>query len=211
MSSALRYLPLASILFVFFVGVIWRSWLQRNRYGTWGLVRSSLGEPAQAARALIFVVVFALLAAQALRAVMNPAAVRLGRWLPPDRFFLLSIGGAVLLLGGLVLLIVSQLQMKASWRIGIDEGSTPGLIETGPFRFCRNPIYLALLAIIAGYAALLPTLTSVLSWVGAYIAVRLQIDAEEAYLRRAYGEAYDTYARRVARLLPNFNSLRRLQ
>jgi protein-S-isoprenylcysteine O-methyltransferase Ste14 len=93
--------------------------------------------------------------------------------------------------------------MGASWRIGIDEGAAPGLIDSGLFRFCRNPIYLALLVIIAGYAAMLPTPISLLMWVGAYLSVRLQIRAEEAYLRRSYGEAYHAYARRVGRLLPH--------
>jgi protein-S-isoprenylcysteine O-methyltransferase Ste14 len=122
----------------------------------------------------------------------------------------LSMTGAIILVGGLVLLVAAQLQMGASWRIGIDEGTAPGLIDTGLFRFCRNPIYLALLVIIAGYVATLPTPISLLMWVGAYLSVRLQIRAEEAYLRRSYGEAYHAYACRVGRLLPYLGRLRRL-
>jgi protein-S-isoprenylcysteine O-methyltransferase Ste14 len=105
------------------------------------------------------------------------------------------------------LLVAAQLQMGASWRIGIDENAKPGLIDSGLFRFCRNPIYLALLVIVAGYVAMLPTPLSVLMWVGAYLSVRLEIHAEEAYLRRSYGEAYQAYARRVGRLLPYLGRL----
>jgi protein-S-isoprenylcysteine O-methyltransferase Ste14 len=202
MRSILRFLPLAAILSVFFVGVVWRAWLQRRRHGTWGLVRSSLSQPAQASRAAGLVLLFALLAAQALRAIMNPAGLYFGSWLASEGFAIRSIGGTILLIGGLVLLVAAQLQMGASWRIGIDETATPGLVETGLFRFCRNPIYLALIVIIAGYVALLPTATSFLLLAGAYLLIRLQISAEEAYLQRSYGEAYYAYARRVSRLLP---------
>ena len=39
---------------------------------------------------------------------------------------------------------------------------------------------------------------------GTYFLVRLQIAAEEDYLRLRYGEAYEAYARRVGRLMPRF-------
>jgi protein-S-isoprenylcysteine O-methyltransferase Ste14 len=202
LTSMLRFLPLAGIMSILFIGVAWRAWWQWRRYRTWGLVRSGLTEPGQAARAAIFILVFTMLAAQAFRAAMNPDGVSAATWLASDGFLILSTVGAIFLATGLVLLVVAQLQMGASWRIGIDETATPGLIETGLFRFSRNPIYMALLVIVAGYVALLPTLTSLLLWAGAYLGIRLQIYAEEAYLRRSYGEAYDAYARRVGRLLP---------
>jgi protein-S-isoprenylcysteine O-methyltransferase Ste14 len=58
--------------------------------------------------------------------------------------------------------------------------------------------------IIAGYAVLLPTRWSLVLWLAAYLLVRLQIAAEESYLRLSYGEAYEAYARRVGRLIPCF-------
>jgi protein-S-isoprenylcysteine O-methyltransferase Ste14 len=207
MISTLRFMPLAGILSILLIGVAWRALLQRTRYGTWGFVRSALSEPAQAARAAGFFVVFALLAAQAFQAAVNPAGFYVPTWLPSEGALILSIVGAIVLTDGFALLVVAQLQMGASWRIGIDEGATPGLIDTGLFRFCRNPIYLGLLVIIAGYVALLPTPISLLMWVGAYRVIQLQIRAEEAYLRRVYGDAYHAYAHRVGRLLPNIGRL----
>jgi protein-S-isoprenylcysteine O-methyltransferase Ste14 len=199
-TSTLRVVPLAGIMSVLFIGVMWRALVQRRRYGTLGIVRFDLKEPAQAARATGFILFFVVLGVQAFDAARKPAVVHAPTWLRPEG--VLSIAGAIILLGGLVLLVVAQLQMGASWRIGIDENAKPGLIDTGLFRFCRNPIYLALLVIVAGYVAMLPTPVSLLMWVGAYLSVRLQIHAEEAYLRRTYGEAYEAYARRVGRLFP---------
>jgi protein-S-isoprenylcysteine O-methyltransferase Ste14 len=205
--SILRFMPLAGIVGLLLIGVMWRAWLQRRRYGAWGVIRFSVKERAQAARVGAIALPFAVLAGQAFDAAMRPADVHLQTWLSPQTALTLSIVGAIVLVGGLALLVVAQLQMGASWRIGIDESAAPGLIDTGLFRFCRNPIYLALLVVIAGYVALLPTLVSVLMWAGAYFAIRLQIGAEEAYLQRSYGEAYQAYAHRVGRLLPNLGRL----
>ncbi len=207
MLSLLRFVPLTGIASVLFIGVLWRALVQRRRYGTLGIGRFDLKEPAQAARAAGFILFFGVLAVQAFRAARNPAPVRAANWLPVEALLVLSIAGAIILAGGLVLLVAAQLQMGASWRIGIDENAKPGLIDTGLFRFCRNPIYLALLVIVAGYVAMLPTPLSVLMWIGAYLSVRLQIHAEEAYLRRSYGEAYESYARRVGCLLPYLGRL----
>ena len=204
MVSILRFVPFAGIISVLLIGVFWRALMQLRRYGTLGIVRFDLKEPAQAARAAGFILFFAVLGVQALDAARKPTVIHVARWLPSKSALALSIAGAIILASGLVLLVAAQLQMGASWRIGIDENAKPGLIDTGLFRFCRNPIYLALLVIIAGYVAMLPTPLSLLMWVGAYLSVRLQIHAEEAYLRRSYGEAYEAYARQVGRLVPKF-------
>jgi len=116
-------------------------------------------------------------------------------------------GGAVLLFGGLSLLVAAQLQLGVSWRIGIDEGAQSGLITSGLYRFCRNPIYLAMLILLIGYALLLPTRLSFALLVGTYVGIRLQTSAEEAYLLRTYKDAYRAYARRVGRFVPRLGRL----
>jgi protein-S-isoprenylcysteine O-methyltransferase Ste14 len=200
----LRFLPLAGILSVFFIGVMARALLQRMRYGMWGIVRSGFREPAQFVRTGGLALVFVLLGAQAFHAAFYSVNGRLEQWLEPAAVLIVSFVGAIVLVGGLALLAAAQWQMGASWRVGIDDDARPGLVVSGLFRLSRNPIYLALLTIITGYAALLPTPGSLLLWLAAYLLVRLQIAAEERYLQLSYGEAYETYARRVGRLLPGF-------
>lgn len=78
----------------------------------------------------------------------------------------------------------------------------------GLYRFCRNPIYLALLIVVAGYALLVPTLLSLALLIGTYVGSRQQTLAEEAYLARVYGDAYRAYARCVGRFLPGIGRLR---
>lgn len=116
--------------------------------------------------------------------------------------------GTVLLFGGIVFLVLAQLDLGASWRIGIEEGTPPGLVTGGFYRFCRNPIYLAILVTLSGYALLLPTRLSLVLLAGAFIGFRQQAVTEEAYLLQTYGDAYRGYARRVGRFLPGIGRLR---
>ncbi len=105
-------------------------------------------------------------------------------------------------------LVMAQLNLGASWRIGIEESTSPGLVTSGLYRFCRNPIFLAILTILTGYTLLLPTRLSLILLLGAFIGIRQQVLAEEAYLLRAYGDAYREYARNVGRFLPGVGRLR---
>jgi len=70
-----------------------------------------------------------------------------------------------------------------------------------------NPIFFAILVMLAGYTLLLPTRLSLLLLVGAFIGIRQQVLTEEAYLSRTYGEAYRAYARHVGRFVPGRGKL----
>ncbi len=203
-----RFLPLFGVVLVIGIACCWRPWVQFRRYGTWGITLFRSRSRGQQLRDGLGVVLFVLLVGQAIVAAGWPESVSpLGAGHRPTRG-ILQVTGAVLLLGGIVLLVTAQLHLGASWRIGIEEGATPGLVTTGLYRVCRNPIFLALLLTLAGYTSLLPTRLSLALLLGAYAGFRQQVSVEEAYLRRAYGEAYREYARRVGRFLPGIGRLR---
>jgi protein-S-isoprenylcysteine O-methyltransferase Ste14 len=119
----------------------------------------------------------------------------------------LQVAGATLLFAGIAVLAAAQLNLGASWRVGIKEDEAPGLVQDGLYRFCRHPIYLGLLTALVGYTLLLPTALSLALLAAAYVGARMQAAAEEAYLRRTYGEAFDVYARSVGRFLPGVGQL----
>jgi protein-S-isoprenylcysteine O-methyltransferase Ste14 len=76
------------------------------------------------------------------------------------------------------------------------------LVTGGPFRFTRNPIYLAFTLITLGVAALRNS-RWVLLLLGPALAVlnRGVIDREERYLEQRFGEDYRRYRQRVRRWL----------
>jgi protein-S-isoprenylcysteine O-methyltransferase Ste14 len=76
----------------------------------------------------------------------------------------------------------------------------PRLSTGGPFRYSRNPSYLALAMIYAGVAALRNSLWAILLLPLVVAVVQREvIGREERYLERAFGEEYLTYKARVRR------------
>lgn len=76
----------------------------------------------------------------------------------------------------------------------------PRLTIEGPFRYTRNPSYLALAMIYAGIAVLRNSLWAiVLLPLAVSVIQREVIEREERYLERAFGEEYLAYKRRVRR------------
>lgn len=74
------------------------------------------------------------------------------------------------------------------------------LVEGGPYRWSRNPIYLADLMILAGAALILGApLALVLLLPFRQVLLRRFILPEEARLEQALGEVYRTYKARVRR------------
>jgi protein-S-isoprenylcysteine O-methyltransferase Ste14 len=197
-----RQLPLVGVLLSFAITGLWRPWLQYRRHGSSGLFLFRSGGLGIRLRDAAAVLAFILLLAQAVVAVAWPA--RLSSLVGPGtRIDLVLYGtGGALLFAGLILLVVAQLQLGASWRIGIEDGAKPGLVTHGLYRVTRNPIFLCLLAIATGYTLMLPTVLSFAIVFGMYVGIRHQVAAEEAYLAATYGDAYHDYARRVGRFVP---------
>jgi protein-S-isoprenylcysteine O-methyltransferase Ste14 len=197
-----RYLPLLGVLLIVLIAGCVRPWLQWRRHGTFGVLLFRSGRWAQTLRDAALVVLVALLIGQAANTAFGRHAPNLLIAAIGPVGDALQVVGAILLFGGIALLAAAQLNLGASWRIGINEREAPGLVTGGLYRCCRHPIYLGLLTALAGYAALLPTRLSLVLLAAAYIGARIQTAAEEAYLDRAYGEAFRAYARRVGRFLP---------
>ncbi|MDB5306222.1 MAG: hypothetical protein JWO38_424 [Gemmataceae bacterium] len=208
MSIVARYLPVIGVGLFFFVGLVWRPWLQYRRYGDPGVILFRSARSGQHLRDGMFVLLLTAAAVQAVVLAVSPAVLD-GLVLPGEHpvGFGPVIGG-LLLLGGTGLMAAAQLQLGASWRIGIDEGARPGLMTGGLYRFCRNPIFLGMFVILAGLAVLLPTWLSAAALVGAVACVRWQVAEEEAYLLCSYGEEYREFAGRVGRFLPGVGRLR---
>ena len=79
---------------------------------------------------------------------------------------------------------------------------TRAMIETGPFRLSRNPLYVGLLGLYVAVALLAPTFWGLVLFPAAVVLVLWgAILPEERFLRARFGAPYDEYARRVPRWL----------
>ncbi|NTS40754.1 isoprenylcysteine carboxylmethyltransferase family protein [Flavisolibacter sp. BT320] len=114
-----------------------------------------------------------------------------------------SLRVAGLILGHLSILgiVVAQLQMKQSWRIGIDYDNKTQLVTWGLFSKSRNPIFLFLLISLVGFFLILPNAITFAVLFSAYIVLHITMRLEEDFLQKQHGEAYTRYKNNVPRLI----------
>jgi len=76
------------------------------------------------------------------------------------------------------------------------------LVEEGPFRYTRNPIYIGMTAAYSGVTLLLNNLWGIILLPALLTFIeRNVIEREEEHLRARFGDAYDDYAIRIPRWL----------
>jgi protein-S-isoprenylcysteine O-methyltransferase Ste14 len=119
--------------------------------------------------------------------------------------------GALLVLAGLLVIV------PAFVRFVLEGAGTPApvaptdrLVVGGPYRFVRNPMYIAVLLAIGGQAVLLGRGVLVAYGLVAVSAMVGFVKAyEEPYLRQAYGADYEAYRRAVPGWWPRLRGLPR--
>jgi len=142
---------------------------------------------------LVFLISIAL--GVVLQRAVRPLTIPVGRTL--------SITGGIVLIAVAVCLFVSALvlfrrtgQHPRPWK------PTPELIPNGPYRFSRNPMYVAMTLFVLGLGIALNNL-----WVSLFAPVALlavhfiAVLPEERYLVGKFGEGYRGYIARVRRYL----------
>jgi protein-S-isoprenylcysteine O-methyltransferase Ste14 len=112
------------------------------------------------------------------------------------------VGGSALLLAAFALLAWGAVTMlRARTHIDPYQPAT-ALVTTGPFRFTRNPLYVAFTLFFIGLALWTGWLSSLLLLPLAHAGLHYGVVArEERYLANKFGAAYDDYRRRVRRWL----------
>ncbi len=137
-----------------------------------------------------------------LAAIMLMAALHwlapLARWHVPA---LRWLGGAAFV-AGFVLALASARLFARRGTANRPVQRSSALVTSGPYRFTRNPMYVGLVAMLAGLALLLESLSPlvvvpIFAWI---IATRF-IAAEERMLGERFGADYAEYRARVRRWL----------
>ncbi len=111
------------------------------------------------------------------------------------------VGGLVALAGAAVIALALNLFRRAGTRPEPWQPSS-AIVETGLYRFTRNPMYLGMALFYAGVAIMLDSVVSLLLLIPLlFVIQRGVIGREEAYLEQKFGETYRQYKARVRRWL----------
>lgn len=107
--------------------------------------------------------------------------------------------GFVLLLIALVWVLIAQVHMQKSWRIGIDEDVKTELVQTGLFKISRNPIFLGMRVMLLGLFLIIPNAITLTILITGEMLIQTQVRLEEEFLTRSHGQAYLNYQKQVRR------------
>jgi protein-S-isoprenylcysteine O-methyltransferase Ste14 len=110
--------------------------------------------------------------------------------------------GLVLCLAGAGLAIWSRRVLGTNWSSEVQLKENHELIERGPYRIIRHPIYLGLLTLFLGNAILVGDWRGLLAVAIVFASFWRKLRVEERWLGRNFGRSYQDYVRRTHALLP---------
>src|SRR5215470_5831348 len=116
-----RSVPLIWTVVFYGVGFFGRAWLQRRRFGHSGLMLFRSGRWMQHMREAGLLVLSTALFLQAAIYAVHPERLTSLLLFDPPQAGSPFVLGAALLFGATVFMVVAQLDLGASWRVGFDE------------------------------------------------------------------------------------------
>src|SRR5262245_47055375 len=110
--------------------------------------------------------------------------------------------GAAVVLVGLFVTVWARLVLGSNWSGAVAFKQDHELIERGPYRLVRHPIYTGILMMALGTAILQARISSFVFCGALPIGLWCKLRAEEELLTRPFPEAYPSYRQRVRGLIP---------
>ena len=180
------------------LAVIVRSFVQYKRNGDFGIRAASLSAPMiEILPGTLFVITFCLAF----------GVIVIGYFGNVPRLFVASLPfqvlGLVVGTCGILVTLLSQIQMGDSWRIGVDQKEATTLITHGIYARSRNPIYFGIFIFWLGLCLTFPHLLlwacALICWICIELIVR---KIEEPYLIKIHGDTFKNYASETNRYIP---------
>jgi len=121
--------------------------------------------------------------------------------LTPHTDFAAAIGAVVCLLG-LTVAIWSRRTLAGNWSATVTFKQGHELVQTGPYRFVRHPIYTGILLMILGSVIGAGRLQSWLGFLIVCVGFWIKLKQEESLMLRRFPDQYPAYRTRVEALVP---------
>jgi protein-S-isoprenylcysteine O-methyltransferase Ste14 len=110
--------------------------------------------------------------------------------------------GYLLLLAGMLFAGWARLFLGGNWSSDVTLKQDHTLVQSGPYRIVRHPIYTGLLVALVGTAIAMGELRCFLGVLLAAIAWKIKSVSEETLMVQQFGEQYTRYREQVKSLVP---------
>jgi protein-S-isoprenylcysteine O-methyltransferase Ste14 len=185
------------LFYEWFFPVVWIGFLLYWQLKAIGSKATTRLEPA-ASRILRSVV---FLAAIALLCVPHIPLPWLYRTILPEGLWTFWLGAAVTV-GGLLFAVWARNHLGRNWSRSVTIKQDHQLIVTGPYALVRHPIYTGILTGFLGSVIALGQVRGIIALALVFLVVWYKLRMEEEWMKGQFGPAYESYARRVAALVP---------
>ncbi|MGH9480964.1 MAG: methyltransferase family protein [Terriglobales bacterium] len=112
------------------------------------------------------------------------------------------MAGAAATVAGLAVAVWARCILGKNWSGTVTIKLDHELVQHGPYRWVRNPIYTGVLLMFVGTAAALGQVRGLVGVALVFWGFWLKIRQEEAFMRRQFPVAFPEYQRRVKSLIP---------
>ena len=120
-------------------------------------------------------------------------------WYLPYKTVWPTIG---LIVVGIALSWWARIRLGSLWSGQVTKKEDHRVVDTGPYRIVRHPIYTGILLAIYATAALKGTVLAIAGALLITIGLWMKARLEERFLRQELGSDYDAYRARVPMLMP---------
>lgn len=127
-------------------------------------------------------------------ALLRARFAQTNAWLP--------LFGALLVWAGVLFAIWARATLGRNWSAVVQVKQGHELVERGPYRWVRHPIYTGLLAAYLGTALALGEWRGLLGTAIVGVSFWFKLRLEERWMRETFGARYEDYMRRTKALVP---------
>ncbi len=110
--------------------------------------------------------------------------------------------GAAVTIAGLLFAVWARVHLGRNWSRSVTIKQGHELVTTGPYAVVRHPIYTGILTGLLGTAIALSQVRGLIVLFLFFLAFWIKLRLEEQWMRSQFGDAYVTYARQTAALVP---------
>ncbi len=178
------------------------TWLILGLYWVWSSRRIKATSQKESFPKRLAAYYFPLVAAGAL---LGPGGFYGDYWLHHrfmPEFGLFESVGLVLVIAGVSFACWARYTLGRNWSIAAQLKHEHELIQSGPYRFVRHPIYSGLLLAFLGTTVMIGEWRALLAFAIILISFLYKFRVEERLLRMHFGDAYLQYASRTKALVP---------
>lgn len=113
-----------------------------------------------------------------------------------------KMAGLIICAAGLIFSLTARIYLGENWSGTITIKKNHQLIQSGPYRITRNPIYTGFLIAFAGCAISLGQTRGWLGIIFLLAAMLVKIKKEEEFMNEVFGTSFQSYKAKVKRLIP---------